>query len=54
MSNAAKFYKQRGAAEIGLTKNNHNYIISVTDHGSGIAELFYDKLFDKFTQSDSF
>lgn len=44
MSNAAKFSKQRGAVEISLTKNNHNDIIFVTDHGSGIPELFYNNL----------
>jgi len=53
MSNAAKFSTQGDTVQIGLTKNRHYYIISVTDHGSGIPESFYDKLFDKFTQSDS-
>jgi len=53
MSNAAKFSHQGDSVEIGLTKNNHHYIISVADHGSGIPEEFFDKLFDKFTQSDS-
>ena len=53
MSNAAKFSNQGDSVEIGLTKNNDHYIISVTDHGSGIPEEFFDKLFDKFTQSDS-
>ncbi len=53
LSNAIKFSKIGGTVEIGLIKQADNYIISVTDHGCGIPEEFYGKLYEKFTQSDS-
>ena len=53
LSNAIKFSNKGGIVEVGLTKDNTDYVISITDYGRGIPEEFYDKLFEKFTQSDS-
>jgi len=53
MSNAAKFSPAEGTVEISLTQHDHQFRVSVTDHGSGIPEDFKDKIFGKFSQADS-
>ncbi|MCW8853285.1 MAG: PAS domain S-box protein [Gammaproteobacteria bacterium] len=53
LSNAAKFSPANNNVEISSAIHGDTIRISVTDHGSGIAEEFQPKLFEKFTQSDS-
>ncbi len=54
MSNAAKFSHENSIVEISAERQNNGRIrISVTDHGFGVPAEFQDKLFDRFTQSDS-
>lgn len=53
LSNAAKFSSAGGVVEVSCAEHADGYRISVTDHGMGIQESFQDKVFDKFTQSDS-
>lgn len=53
MSNAAKFSPEGETVEISLAHHNDMLRISVTDHGPGIPEEFHEKLFERFTQSDS-
>lgn len=54
LSNAAKFSPERSQIEISVSRPNEQDIrISVIDHGAGIPVSFLDKIFDKFTQSDS-
>ncbi|WP_126455931.1 PAS domain S-box protein [Sulfuriflexus mobilis] len=53
LSNAAKFSPEGETVEINLARHHDLLRISVTDHGPGIPEEFHDKLFERFTQSDS-
>ena len=54
LSNAAKFSPKNSSVEICVDlSENENVLISISDHGTGIPEEFRDKLFEKFTQSDS-
>lgn len=54
LSNAAKFSPRDNAVEINVAPHHDDRIrISVTDHGPGIPVDFHDKIFEKFTQSDS-
>lgn len=54
MSNAAKFSPEGSIVEISAARRSNGRIrISVTDFGSGVPVEFQDKLFDRFTQSDS-
>lgn len=54
MSNAAKFSPEGSIVEISVARRSNGRIrISVTDFGSGVPVEFQDKLFDRFTQSDS-
>lgn len=54
MSNAAKFSSEGSIVEISAAQRGNGRIrISVTDFGSGVPVEFQDKLFDRFTQSDS-
>jgi len=53
LSNAAKFSPEGEAIEVSLARHKDALRISVTDHGPGIPEEFHDKVFEKFTQSDS-
>lgn len=54
LSNAAKFSHKNGSIEISAAPHDIDTIrISVVDHGQGIPEEFYSKIFDKFTQLDS-
>lgn len=54
LSNAAKFSFENGQIEISTTLPTPDTVrVSVVDHGQGIPEELYSKLFDKFTQGDS-
>ena len=53
MSNAAKFEPNGGAIEIESKLKNDKAYISITDHGSGIADDFHDSIFQAFTQADT-
>ena len=53
LSNAAKFSPSNSEVIITLSLNDDMITIAITDHGPGIPENFRDKLFEKFTQSDS-
>ena len=53
LSNAAKFSPQNDTVEINVAMHNERVRISVTDNGPGIPVDFHDKIFEKFTQSDS-
>lgn len=53
LSNAAKFSPEGEKIEISIAHHQGRVRISVSDHGPGIPEEFHDKLFEKFTQSDS-
>lgn len=53
LSNAAKFSPSGVEVEISVNELPDNEVcISVLDHGQGIPEEFYDKLFDRFSQFD--
>lgn len=53
LSNAAKYSPEGDVVEISLAHHQGRVRLSVTDHGPGIPEEFHDRLFEKFTQSDS-
>lgn len=53
LSNAAKFSPEGARVEIRVARHQGTVRISVTDFGPGIPEDFRDKVFSKFTQSDS-
>ncbi len=54
LSNSAKFSHEKGTVETNAEQMDDNTIrVSVSDHGVGIPEKFYPKLFSKFTQVDS-
>ena len=53
LSNAAKFSSAGAVVEIGAKCQEGRVRISVTDHGPGIADSFRNKIFERFTQSDS-
>ncbi len=53
LSNAAKFSPRNDTVEINVAMHGERVRISVTDNGPGIPTDFHDKIFEKFTQSDS-
>ena len=54
MSNAIKFSTKGSIVEVSAARRSNGRIrISVTDFGCGVPVEFQDKLFDRFTQSDS-
>lgn len=53
LSNAAKFSPRGESIEVSVASHNGYIRLSVTDHGIGIPDDFKDKVFEKFTQSDS-
>jgi len=53
LSNAAKFSHKGGGVEISVHHQDGLARVSVSDQGVGIPEEFHDKVFDRFTQSDS-
>ena len=52
MSNAAKFSSLGEQVELFVTRQNTDIRIAVKDKGPGIAEEFFDHIFEKFTQID--
>jgi PAS domain S-box-containing protein len=53
LSNAAKFSKPGSDVTISVTTDGEMVAVSVSDCGPGIAETFFNKIFDPFTQADS-
>jgi PAS domain S-box-containing protein len=53
LSNAAKFSDKDGTVKVSVHRQDVFARLSVSDHGVGIPEGFHDKVFDRFTQSDS-
>jgi signal transduction histidine kinase len=53
LSNAAKYSQPNTTVDIDLTIRDEWLRISVIDHGSGIADEFKTRIFQKFSQADS-
>jgi len=53
LSNAVKFSHKDGTVQVSVRMQGGVARVSVSDQGVGIPEEFHDKIFDRFTQSDS-
>ena len=53
IDNAVKFSPKGGSIRIRLTASEQNILVSVRDHGCGIAEPDLKHIFDKFYQTDT-
>jgi PAS domain S-box-containing protein len=53
LSNAAKFSPRGGVIDLSIKADEDSVRVSVRDHGSGIAEQFQTRIFQKFAQADS-
>jgi signal transduction histidine kinase len=53
LSNAVKFSHKDGTVQVSVHSQGGIARVSVSDQGVGIPEEFHDKIFDRFTQSDS-
>ena len=53
LSNAAKYSLPGGQVEIAAERRDDAIRVSVTDHGCGINASFYDRIFQKFSQSET-
>ena len=53
IDNAVKFSPKGGSIRIRLTASEQNILVSVRDHGCGIAEPDLKRIFDKFYQTDT-
>lgn len=53
LSNAAKYSRANIPVEIFTSINNESVSVNIKNYGAGIPEEFQDRLFEKFTQSDS-
>lgn len=53
LSNAAKFSPIGETITVDVTRHENNIRVSITDKGPGIPKEFHDKIYEKFTQSDS-
>jgi signal transduction histidine kinase len=52
LSNAVKFTQPGGRVKVRLAQVDHNYEISVSDNGRGIAPEFLPRVFESFRQED--
>ncbi|MDP5149002.1 sensor histidine kinase [Rheinheimera baltica] len=52
-SNAIKFSPKQGTVVVRLSATEHNVKLEVEDCGSGIPEMFQQRIFEKFSQADS-
>jgi signal transduction histidine kinase len=48
LSNAIKYSPEGGSVEVRLGRDNGHAVVSVTDHGVGIAQPEQDRIFEKF------
>ena len=53
IDNAVKFSPKGGSIWIRLTASEQNILVSVRDHGCGIAQTDLKRIFDKFYQTDT-
>ena len=53
ISNASKYGCDDDEIEIKLEKDSDFFVISITDHGQGIPEEYYNKIFHKYTVIDN-
>ena len=53
LTNAAKYGNRNDTVQINITPSEHNVHVSVEDKGPGISSEFKDRVFEKFSQSDS-
>ena len=53
ISNAVKFSPRGDTVDVSVRRHNRSVRVSVKDNGPGIPEQFRDKVFDRFTQSDT-
>jgi PAS domain S-box-containing protein len=53
LSNAAKFSPRGGEVEMSVTHHDGQARVAASDHGPGISDDFKNRIFDRFTQSDS-
>ncbi len=53
LSNAAKFSPSGDRVEVGISCQGDVVRVCVSDHGTGIPEQFYNRIFSKFAQADS-
>lgn len=53
ISNAIKFSPSHSVVKLSYQARDHYLVINVNDQGSGIAESFRSKIFQKFAQADS-
>jgi PAS domain S-box-containing protein len=53
LSNAAKFSPHGGHVDVSVTQEDAGVRVAVSDHGPGIPEEFYARIFQKFSQADA-
>jgi PAS domain S-box-containing protein len=53
LSNAVKFSPRDGQVRVTLHRTEAGVRTAISDSGSGIAEEFHDRIFEKFAQADS-
>lgn len=53
LSNAIKFSPEEGTVRVTVKSLQDRVRVTVVDQGQGVPEVFYDKIFEKFSQADS-
>lgn len=53
LSNASKFSPPNSTVQVSLSENDENFIVKISDQGSGIPPEFHKHMFQKFSQADS-
>jgi two-component system heavy metal sensor histidine kinase CusS len=53
LDNALRFTPEHGSIHIGLSKNNGDFEVAVSDTGSGIAPEHLPRVFDRFYRAES-